>query len=453
MNSKKIIYILIFGIIILFSCFVAGYFCNKKIESIERAYVVSYSLLNNDKQNIESKNEDEIVIYKYFEKLSNELKELESSNYRNFINNNVSSDFYKNIDINSDVIKSYNEKECNLLNDVNKNSKKENFIEYLKSKRVKPFIVKHLDKMIIQEQFVDAIKIKKFDCEKEKYDNLINYNEYLKLKNNEWYYKDNSIVCKNKNIESIIVDKNKELGIDIKVSLEVSNTVTKTKVVATPDNSKKIPVLMYHGVSDVTWGIENLFMKVSDFDKQMKYIHDNYETIFIEDIEKDYSNKKVVALTFDDGYVDFYTNVLPILKKYNLKANLYTIVNAKGDKYLSDDQIIKISKSGLVSIGSHTVSHKSLDKLNEEDINIELKNSKEHFEKLLNKKIRTICYPSGAYSSKVLNITKKYYDYGLIIGGEVQNMEKGFNKYAIKRFRVYRNTSFEKFKGMVDLSN
>jgi peptidoglycan/xylan/chitin deacetylase (PgdA/CDA1 family) len=249
-------------------------------------------------------------------------------------------------------------------------------------------------------------------------------------------------VCKDEQILKIIEEKNKELNLDIKIVLENDKE----------ENVKKIPVLMYHGVSDVTWGIANLFMKVSDFENQLKYIHDNYETIFLEDIDK-FGSKKEVVLTFDDGYVDFYTNVFPLLKKYNIKANLYVIDNADGGVYLSKSQIKEIAESNLVSIGSHTETHVNLANLDSVQLEYELKESKNNIEKLIGKEVKTICYPLGAYNNKVLEAASKYYDYGLIIENGVQKMYDDYNKLAIRRFRVYRNTGFSSFKNMVDQAN
>ena len=107
----------------------------------------------------------------------------------------------------------------------------------------------------------------------------------------------------------------------------------------------------------------------------------------------------------------------------------------------------------MVSIGSHTVNHHSLPTLSDEELDKELKDSKEYLEKLLNKKVKTICYPSGKYDSRVIEYTSKYYDYALAIEGKVEVMNSSFNRYAIKRFRVYRNTSFNSFKDMLKSAN
>ena len=278
---------------------------------------------------------------------------------------------------------------------------------------------------------------KDIELDRQKYDSLMEYVSYLNKNRDYWKYENDKFICKKVNVLNTIKEKNKELGINKKVIMEQKS-------------NKNIPVLMYHGVSDTTWGIANLFMRVADFESQLKYIHDNYVTIFIEDIEDYYGDKKTVALTFDDGYVDFYTNVLPLLKKYNIKANLYIITSADNEKYLSNEQIIEINNSGLVSIGSHTVNHSNLASLSKDELITELKDSKEHLEKLLGKEIKTICYPYGSHNAAVLDEVPNYYEYGIAIGGDVQTMNNDFNKVAIKRYGVYRNTSFPAFKKMVD---
>ena len=169
--------------------------------------------------------------------------------------------------------------------------------------------------------------------------------------------------------------------------------------------------------------------------------------------QKDYTGKKVVALTFDDGYVDFYTNVLPIIKKYNIKTNLYIITSTTiNGKYVNEEQIKELSNSGLVSIGSHTVSHNPLASLKAEQIETELKDSKEYLENLLGKEIKTISYPTGSYNSSVLNTAQEYYKYGITTIEGTQNMNN-FSKYKIIRRAMYRSSGMGTFKSIVGSAN
>ncbi len=69
---------------------------------------------------------------------------------------------------------------------------------------------------------------------------------------------------------------------------------------------------------------------------------------------------KAVMLTFDDGYLSFYTEVFPLLKKYNVPAMMAIIGSwmdnkaSTGIKMSSWEQFREMEKSGLVTIASHT---------------------------------------------------------------------------------------------------
>ncbi|MBU2883726.1 polysaccharide deacetylase family protein [Psychrosphaera sp. B3R10] len=49
--------------------------------------------------------------------------------------------------------------------------------------------------------------------------------------------------------------------------------------------------------------------------------------------------KLALALTFDDGYLDNYTNALPILEKYNIKASFFVATNGTQQGWLWNDQL------------------------------------------------------------------------------------------------------------------
>ena len=90
-------------------------------------------------------------------------------------------------------------------------------------------------------------------------------------------------------------------------------------------------VLLYHLVSDETYGPnEYLFVRVADFESQLAEIKRlGYETVFADELSQT-RGKKCVVLTFDDGYEDNFTNVLPLLEKYDMKATVFLISDMIG---------------------------------------------------------------------------------------------------------------------------
>lgn len=70
------------------------------------------------------------------------------------------------------------------------------------------------------------------------------------------------------------------------------------------------------------------FLTVEDFHKRLKYILKHYTFVSIDEYSQYLQNAKrwpsdIIAMTFDDGYGCFYTNVFPLLKKYNVPAMVF----------------------------------------------------------------------------------------------------------------------------------
>jgi peptidoglycan/xylan/chitin deacetylase (PgdA/CDA1 family) len=91
--------------------------------------------------------------------------------------------------------------------------------------------------------------------------------------------------------------------------------------------SNKLIVVMYHYVRDLKNSrypnIKGL--TIEQFREQIEFISNNFNVIDMERfLEAKYTNlalpDNLILLTFDDGYIDHYTNVYPILKNYNIKG-------------------------------------------------------------------------------------------------------------------------------------
>lgn len=117
--------------------------------------------------------------------------------------------------------------------------------------------------------------------------------------------------------------------------------------------------------------------------------------------------QKPVLLTFDDGYRDFYTDVFPILRKYNIKATAY-IVSGFLDKlnYMFTEQLKEIARSGMVEIGAHTVHHYSLKGLEILTTKYEVEESKKTLEKIIGIPVVSFAYPDGSFDEQATKIVE-----------------------------------------------
>lgn len=223
-------------------------------------------------------------------------------------------------------------------------------------------------------------------------------------------------------------------------------------------NKKGIVVLMYHHVCkyDNTCDMDKSFyIEPEVFEKQIDFLLKlKYTPITLKDLEKSYKDnlfilpKKPVLITFDDGWQDNYTNAYRILKEKNVKANIFLAYNYIGQKNcLTWEQITEMKKSGLISFGSHTITHASLSKLNETEIVNELKESKRLLEEKLQQKINCFAYPKGAGASDD-KIRKMVFDTGYLFDFSTKRGITSFkyNKQkAIHRLFIKQGKSFFSF--------
>ena len=211
-------------------------------------------------------------------------------------------------------------------------------------------------------------------------------------------------------------------------------------------SSYDIPIIAYHYVEVVTdkrdFLREGLSITPYTFEGQIKLIQQRgYQPIFVKEIPAILSNtanrqNKYIALTFDDGYRDFYTDVFPIIKKYNVKATAYLVPNfLGGSNYMTSQQVQEIVDSGLVEIGAHTLNHAYLTSINPAVADAEISESKKVLEKMFNTKVFSFSYPSGQYNDSVINMVKNagYTSAVSEDGGQTQTIE---SLYHLLRIRV-----------------
>lgn len=210
-----------------------------------------------------------------------------------------------------------------------------------------------------------------------------------------------------------------------------------------------VPVLMYHAVSDDCWGIDELFVSPEKMEQQLAYLVENgYDPIWFSDLAHLEDYDKPVILTFDDGYDDNYTELFPLLKKYNVKATIFVIAESVGWQHkMNAAQIWEMADSGLVSIQSHGWSHNDMDKMDEATLHYELGESQRRLTILTGRIPSVLCYPTGYYSNLTLQVAKEYYLFGLKMRGGLYSTSD--DPYRVSRYYISRYTSLSTFASYV----
>ena len=120
----------------------------------------------------------------------------------------------------------------------------------------------------------------------------------------------------------------------------------------------KVFVIMYHFVKKENDSTKKYFnyLSINKFIKSIKYLKKNYEIINPTKKDKIFTNKKnkkkLCWLTFDDGYIDHYNNVVPILNKYKIQGTFFPVTSVLQKKYVLDankiQSLVNIKKNDLI---------------------------------------------------------------------------------------------------------
>lgn len=207
---------------------------------------------------------------------------------------------------------------------------------------------------------------------------------------------------------------NKPISDVVEIPQEVKDSIKNLK----PQKSFKVPILLYHYVEYVKDEKDTIRKSLNItpyvFEEEVKTLKDaGYVFITPRDLANALDDKnnlpsKPIILSFDDGYRDFYTDVFPILKKYQVKAIVYVVPNFLNKPNNMDDwQLLEIAKSGLVEIGAHTMNHMYLSGLPRDRIEYEVRQSKKYLEKLLGIRVVSFAYPYGAFDNIAIDVVKK----------------------------------------------
>jgi peptidoglycan/xylan/chitin deacetylase (PgdA/CDA1 family) len=239
------------------------------------------------------------------------------------------------------------------------------------------------------------------------------------------------------------------------------------------DFSEQPPILYFHSVAPQKhpyWIRSYLTLELIYFEDLLKYItHKKFKTFFISELnDKSYNVKNSIGLTFDDGYLDNYVYIFPLLRKYNVKATIFcsvdyidnssivrpTLENVwNGDVLNSEikcwgfcntEELKIMEESGLIDIQSHTVTH---DKIPISDRIIDLHHPG-------NNKINFYLNDNPQIKPDYINNSNFIIPYGLPIYEEKSAImsprvwiNKEFNETVVKSLsdRNWKNYNFDEF--------
>lgn len=219
-------------------------------------------------------------------------------------------------------------------------------------------------------------------------------------------------------------------------------------------------VLLYHRVNNINVDPNKLAVSIKNFKQHINYLKKTYKIVSLDLLLNQIVNKKLqpntIAITFDDGYLDNFQIMYPIIRKMNVPVTIFVSSSIGGAKiktlFSKKGWISELSKCDLVIIGSHTSSHPRLSKLNCCDQEKEIKINKVLLEKVVNKSINYFAYPFGQrddFNNTSQKILKKL-KYKLAFSAYPGLVTYWTNLYRFPRYSI-KNWNLSEFKKKTNL--
>lgn len=182
----------------------------------------------------------------------------------------------------------------------------------------------------------------------------------------------------------------------------------------------RIPVIMYHDiVAKRGTGSVWFDSTKAEFEAQMQWLLDQgAQPISLDALHRHLVRGEpvpegAIVLTFDDNYQGFYDNAYPILRQFNFPAAMFVHTNFVGDKTgahpkMDWDTLRALDTEGLVTIGSHTLSHPDdMRLLAPEQQEKELVESKALLEGELGHAVPYLAYPNGRADATTIELAQR----------------------------------------------
>lgn len=177
-------------------------------------------------------------------------------------------------------------------------------------------------------------------------------------------------------------------------------------------SGNRLQILMYHSISDNPRDPHAL--SPQEFRNQMKFLRTKFVVGLMDALwllRNRLSLRDVYVITFDDALLDFYTEVLPVLKQFGYPVTIFVPTSLVGRNAAWDthdtckplmnwDQLRECRRFN-VTFASHTASHARLTECSASDLRAELDSSLRTLRGELGEAVPALAYPGGYHDTRV----------------------------------------------------
>jgi peptidoglycan/xylan/chitin deacetylase (PgdA/CDA1 family) len=205
--------------------------------------------------------------------------------------------------------------------------------------------------------------------------------------------------------------------------------------------TRGLRILTYHRIADAP--ADPFSVIPHDFAEQMRSLAETGAVLPLQEalafLGREETPIPRIVLTFDDGTSDFVEEALPVLSRFGLPATLYVSPGLVGKRgYLAWSDLAFLAQSSPVVLGSHGLDHRSLGRLEPEEIREQVSRSRHLLEDRLGRRVTTLAYPFGTrrdYDERVKQLVREAgYQAACTSMNGVNG--SGADRYELKRTKI-----------------
>jgi peptidoglycan/xylan/chitin deacetylase (PgdA/CDA1 family) len=184
------------------------------------------------------------------------------------------------------------------------------------------------------------------------------------------------------------------------------------------------------------------------FRQQIEYLVESGARIVPVEAARDRPGS--IAITFDDGFRNFYEHAFPVLREFRVPATVFVVSGYCGRRndwpsqprntgvvtadLMSWSEVEEISRAGI-GIGAHTVTHPRMSGLSSAEVEEELTRCRAALEDRTGRRVSTFAYPYGESTPEVRAAVRRQFDWAC--GTRLAYLSAGSDAADLPRIDMY----------------
>jgi peptidoglycan/xylan/chitin deacetylase (PgdA/CDA1 family) len=219
----------------------------------------------------------------------------------------------------------------------------------------------------------------------------------------------------------------------------------------------RIRALTYHRIGPSSR--DPFCVSSTDFEAQVRQLAESGRAVSLDQVVAFVQGGAALPadaclITIDDGMISTLTEALPILERWKVPAVAFVTSSLIGrpyesppERYMTWDELRQLAASGLVAIGSHAHTHRSLGLMPPAEAVREAQQSREKLSRELGRDVTVFAYPFGTRSdfNDTTDRLLREAGYKVAFKSVHGTIQSGMNLVSLPRIKIEGGESLRMF--------